>query len=204
MSRAADSYKTAIMPDGCRDLIIKRNSKNEPVWFVTDMAVQSESVSVAAGDCYNGFRLCPGVRVEQESLLACLQDDFTDGEIIERLHDCVVSKVNVADALACLSEGVASIAEAAALIGVQTRSLQRLLKRETGQGPAFWMRLARVRRAAAKIPKAGALADLAYDMGYSDQAHMTREFRHWLGATPRRIQRDATWIPQHLGLGYGA
>lgn len=31
------------------------------------------------------------------------------------------------------------------------------------------------------------LAELAVDHGFADQAHMTREFRQWLGTTPTRV-----------------
>jgi AraC-like DNA-binding protein len=82
--------------------------------------------------------------------------------------------------------------------------LQRLLKQQTGRSPVFWLRLARVRRAASRLAHPRNLAELAYDMGYADQAHMTREFRYWLGATPRQISHDTGWLAQHLGLGYGA
>jgi AraC-like DNA-binding protein len=35
------------------------------------------------------------------------------------------------------------------------------------------------------------LARLAFDAGYSDQPHMTREFRRYSGQTPSRFAREA-------------
>ena len=196
--------ETQVLPDGCRDLIIKHGAGDAPVWFITDMAKTSETVSSHRGDHYNGFRLRLGVRIDQAGLMASLREGLSDTDIMERLHSYVREGPAVSEALARLADGRLSVAKAAADLGVQTRSLQRLLKRSTGQTPAFWMRLARVRRAAHAMLKAGSLAELAYDMGYADQAHMTREMRHWLGVTPRQIKRDAGWHQQHLGLGYGA
>uniref|UniRef100_UPI00135ACF58 AraC family transcriptional regulator n=1 Tax=Agromyces humi TaxID=1766800 RepID=UPI00135ACF58 len=40
--------------------------------------------------------------------------------------------------------------------------------------------------AALAAPDAPALADLAADLGFADQAHLTREFRAVIGETPRR------------------
>lgn len=191
------------MPDGCRDLIIKHAAGAAPVWFISEIAKTSAPVHSKIGDRYNGFRLRPGVQIDQAGLMASLEDGLTDASIKERLHSYVLDNPAVSEALACLADTRAGVAQAAADLGVQTRSLQRLLKRSTGQTPAFWLRLARVRRAASSMMQAGSLAERAYDMGYADQAHMTREVRHWLGVTPRSIRRNAGWGPAHLRPGYG-
>lgn len=196
--------ETHVLPDGCRDLIVKHGAGAAPVWFITDIAKTSTLVQSTCWDRYNGFRLLPGVQIDQAALLTSLEDGLTDAAITERLESYVIEIPAVSEALACLSEAKTGVDKAAADLGVQTRSLQRLLLRKTGKTPVFWMRLARVRRAAVGAAKTNTLVELAYDMGYADQSHMTREFRHWLRATPRQIQRDADWGTQHLGLGYGA
>lgn len=192
-----------VLPDGCRDLIFKYTTGAAPVHFVTDVAAGCDMVDVRAQDRYDGFRLQPGVRIDQVGLLASLQDGLTKDEIVDRLQTYVTRAGHVSEALACLALGLGTVAAVAADLGVQPRSLQRLLRRETGWAPVFWLRLARVRRAALQVVPLRSLADVAYDIGYADQAHMTREFRHWLGVTPRQIQRDANWSAQHLGPGYG-
>ena len=35
------------------------------------------------------------------------------------------------------------------------------------------------------------LVDIALSAGYSDQAHLTREMRRWLGLTPGALRRQA-------------
>ena len=189
-----------ILPDGCRDLIFTPAVG----WFITDLAQRCEQVDLQPDDSYNGFRLRPGVQVDQAGLLASLSGDLTQDAILERLQTYVSPMANVTEALSRLSNEVANVAQAAADLGVQTRSLQRLLKQRTGHSPIFWLRLARVRRAASRLAHPPNLAELAYDMGYADQAHMTREFRIWLGATPHLISRDTGWLAQHFGPGYGA
>lgn len=199
-TQAETGHIATILPDGCRDLIFTPTAG----WFVTDLAKVCAQVNIKPDDCYNGFRLRPGVQVEQAGLLASLSDDLTHDAILERLQTYVTPVANVTEALSCLSSGVQNVAQAAVDLGVQTRSLQRLLKQKTGRSPVFWLRLARVRRAASRLTGQQNLAELSYDMGYADQAHMTREFRIWLGATPRQISHDTGWLAQHLGLGYGA
>ena len=195
---------TTVLPDGCRDLIIWRGKGARPQCFVTDLATGCDQVPVSAGDHFNGFRLHPGVRIDVDGLLASLEDGLDDVVIKERLHDYATPLPQVSEALACLASGVSSVADAAAMLGVRLRSLQRLLKRETGQAPIFWLRLARARQAVARLGHAGALADLAYSCGYADQAHMTREFRHWFGTTPHHVRADAGWLARNFVAGYGA
>ncbi len=189
-----------ILPDGCRDLIFTPAAG----WFITDLAKTCEQVALQPDDSYDGYRLRPGVQMDQAGLLASLSDDMTHDAILERLQTYVTPAANVTEALSRLSNGADNVAQAAADLGVQTRSLQRLLKQQTGRSPVFWLRLARVRRAASRLGRPRNLAELAYDLGYADQAHMTREFRSWLGVTPRQISHDAGWLTQHLRLGYGA
>ncbi len=195
---------TTVLPDGCRDLIIWRGKGMRPHCFVTDLATGCDKVPVSAGDHFNGFRLHPGVQVDVDGLLASLEDGLDDVAINERLHDYATPLPQVVEALACLASGVTSVADAAAILGVRLRSLQRLLKRETGQAPVFWLRLARARQAVSRLGHAGALADLACDAGYADQAHMTREFRRWFGTTPHRIRADAGWVTRNFVASYGA
>jgi len=192
-----------VLPDGCRDLIFKHSSGQKPLWFVSDLAAGCSQVNLQPLDYYNGFRLQPGVRLDQAGLLASLETGLDDAAIKDRLESFTKPVANVRQALDCLSGTCQSVAKAAAALGVHPRSLQRLLKRETAKPPAFWLRLARVRKAVARISPTGNLAALAYDLGFSDQPHMTREFRHWFNATPNQIKQNSSWCAQNLGLGYG-
>ncbi len=73
------------MPDGCRDLIVKQSARAAPVWFFTDVASTSKQVRGARLDHYNGFRLMPGVQIDQAGLIASLDGELTDAAIKERL-----------------------------------------------------------------------------------------------------------------------
>jgi len=201
---AAESSVTSVLPDGCRDLIIKQSKGCAPICFISDLANSFDQVEMQAGDCFNGFRLQPGARINADGLLGAIADGQTDAQIKERLHDFVTQTPNVSEALACLSGGITNVAQAAADLGVQPRSLQRLLKQQTQKTPAFWLRLAKARKAVLRITPFSNLADLSYDLGFADQPHMTREFRHWFGVTPRKVKTDTGWKTQNLRLGYGA
>jgi AraC-like DNA-binding protein len=72
--------------------------------------------------------------------------------------------------------------------GISVRSLQRLFADYVGVGPKWVMRRARLHEAAAQADS-GELIDwaaLAADLGYADQAHLTREFTATIGVPPTR------------------
>jgi AraC-like DNA-binding protein len=78
------------------------------------------------------------------------------------------------------------------------RRLQRLFAEYVGAPPKYVLRRARLHEAAARADDAasGAGVDwaaLAADLGYSDQAHLTRDFTAAVGAPPGRYAggRDA-------------
>jgi len=72
--------------------------------------------------------------------------------------------------------------------GLSVRSLQRLFADYVGVGPKWVMRRARLHEAAERADS-GHVIDwgaLAADLGYADQAHLTRDFTATIGVTPAR------------------
>ncbi len=197
----ADS--TVVVPDGCRDLILHILPHQRPAWFVTDLADSTYAVPGTVGECYWGFRMQPGTQVDTDRLLALLQarpwNDAHDA--LPLLHDCTVLDARVADALQSLAR-YSQVAQAARELGVSERTLQRLVLSATGRPPAYWKCLARVRRAAQALPEASSLADCAADHGYTDQAHMSREFRRWLGRAPAAVAASPQWMAAVSAAGY--
>ncbi len=71
-------------------------------------------------------------------------------------------------------------------LGCSERAVQRALRSTLGHGPkwvARWVRLQEVTRLLSQDP-APALSEVAYSLGYTDQAHLTNDFRDAVGATP--------------------
>ena len=194
----------SVIPDGCRDLIMHVAPGAAPYWFVSSLDARTYTVSIGAGAFMKGFRLRPGARINEERLLASVQRRHCrDEEIRDRISGFTCLPPRVAGALDCLASGVGSINEAAARLGVSRRSLQRLLKRETGPPPAFWLMLARVRRAARTVSEQLPLAEIAALHGYADQAHMSRDFRRWLNVSPSELRSGSSILTQLSQPGYG-
>lgn len=107
----------------------------------------------------------------------------------------------VRDADSALAETVAAriaadptatrVSELAAGCGLGMRQLQRLFAEHVGVGPKWVIRRFRLHEAAGRAAS-GTDVDwvaLANDLGYSDQAHFTRDFTAIVGTSPARYAR---------------
>jgi AraC-like DNA-binding protein len=68
------------------------------------------------------------------------------------------------------------------------RELQRACRRWLGVTPKAFLRIERAWAARDAIRAGTSLAAIAADLGYSDQAHLTRDVRELLGVTPRQLR----------------
>ncbi|MFV0260149.1 MAG: helix-turn-helix domain-containing protein [Acidimicrobiales bacterium] len=79
--------------------------------------------------------------------------------------------------------------------GVSVRSLQRHFDRHVGAGPSFVIRRWRIIEAAEAVRSSvgdewPGWSTVAARLGYADQAHLSRDFRHCLGVTPSEYLRQ--------------
>ncbi|NUR85688.1 MAG: AraC family transcriptional regulator [Nonomuraea sp.] len=103
-----------------------------------------------------------------------------------------------AAALVDLAEGDVSITrvdELAARSGRSVRSLQRLFRDYVGIAPKWVIRRFRLHEAADRVYQGLDLATLAAELGYTDQAHLTRDFTATLGMPPAAYARLGTATP---------
>ena len=71
---------------------------------------------------------------------------------------------------------------------VSARSIQRHFQHATGLSPHRVEQIERARAAAVRLRAGEAIADVAYELGYSDQPHLTREVKRLTGYTPGQAQ----------------
>ena len=86
--------------------------------------------------------------------------------------------------------GLRRVAQLAQVSGLPERRLQRLFADYVGVSPKWVMRRARLHEAALRTEADGPAsvdwATLAADLGYADQAHLSRDFTATLGVPPTR------------------
>lgn len=94
-----------------------------------------------------------------------------------------------------IEEGGANTpAEAAARLSVSTRTLERMTHRYIGLPPAAIIRRRRLQEAAQAVREKPelTLSVIAADLGYTDHAHLTADFRSVLGFTPSGYRTESS------------
>lgn len=200
---AQEARELLIMPDGCRDIIVHRGALGGRRSLVSPLMPVPERLAIHKGDRYLGVRLKPGARINH-ALLSKAPTPQCLPELIELAQEASALSVDVTEALSCLGK-TPSPSGAAQELGVSLRTLQRHTLRNTGRPPDFWRRLARARKAARLVLSGGCFTEIAFDCCFADQAHMTRELKHWFTMTPgllaggRHDSGHAAWGVCHPG-----
>jgi AraC-like DNA-binding protein len=163
-------------------------------------------------------RVVPGVRVFgplAEKTRQAIMYAETDAEMVggaeSLLFSCLPERDPVASQVAELVSLITSDAslrrvdQLAVVCGMSMRSLQRLFGDYVGVSPKWVMRRARLHEAALRADGGEPVdwAALAIDLGYADQAHLTREFTATIGVPPSRYRSlflgrfglDVRWRP---------
>jgi len=77
------------------------------------------------------------------------------------------------------------LADLAAVAGVGTFRLLRAFRKVHGVPPHRYQLAQRIEHAKRLIrDQAGPLAAIAFETGFADQSHLTRNFKRWAGVTP--------------------
>jgi AraC-like DNA-binding protein len=179
---------SVVLPDGCVDLVVLScGSKGHEVLHITDWDFAPRLVRLDAGTCLTGYRLRPGIILDLAEFKIASHDVSSLETAIEDFtrYDQEISEI--IDAL-CLTDS--SVHGLARQQGVSERTLQRRFRDLSLPTPAFWRQLGRARRAVQALQCHVPLAEIAASYGYSDQAHMTREFVRWFGRTPVQLRRN--------------
>ncbi len=90
--------------------------------------------------------------------------------------------------------GTSAIEGVAARLGVTRRTLQRRLAREGVTFAELSQAMLRAEAAELLQQRNVPIADIAYQLGYSDPAHFTRAFRRWTNEAPNRWRRTITGL----------
>jgi AraC-like DNA-binding protein len=89
---------------------------------------------------------------------------------------------------------ITRVAQVAVLAELTVRSLQRLFADYVGAGPKWVIQRCRLQDAAAAVVAADSIdwAGLAEELGFADQAHLTRAFTATIGVPPAAYARQAS------------
>jgi AraC-like DNA-binding protein len=203
-----------VLPDGCIDVIWTRGAGAQIVGANTTAFV----VPVASGTYMLGARLRLGtapallgvpaepVRDERVSvelalgprgvvLDSALADSRSPvrtlhGWLSDRAARAEVPDPLVAAAVRRLGRSADDVAGLAHELGVSDRGLRRRVSAAIGYGPKRLGRVLRLRRALTAARAGENLGRVAFDAGYADQAHFSRECCELAGVPPTAVLSD--------------
>lgn len=83
-----------------------------------------------------------------------------------------------------------SIADLSAQANLSDFHLLRVFKQSTGFTPNDYLNHVRINAAKTGVVSGKALSELAQECGFSNQSHMNRTFKKWVGMTPGQYRKD--------------
>ena len=179
-----------MLPDGCRDVIVRTGAGVPPSLFYTALDQSAYQIHLSPNTHFIGVRLFPGVKLDERVLSKINPEDS------EQFYELVFNALSkpseeAVEVLEAISSHHCSVSALSNQLAVSERTIRRLITREIGWSPSRWISLARVRNAAKEIVfgKAG-LAEIAYQHGFADQPHMSREVRRWFQRSPLQMRGD--------------
>lgn len=110
---------------------------------------------------------------------------------VRALHPGIAAALTRMDALG-------SVRAAVEISGVSHRHFIAQFRDAVGLTPKAWLRVQRFQRALQQLRRGGALAAVAADAGYSDQAHFSRDFVAFSGVTPTAYRSRRPAQANHL------
>lgn len=85
--------------------------------------------------------------------------------------------------------------------GYSHRHFIHLFRSSVGLAPKVFCRVRRFQRALVRLSAGDLITEVAFEAGYSDQAHLTREFHELAGLTPGEYRRSDSRRPGHVAIG---
>ncbi|GAA1930050.1 helix-turn-helix domain-containing protein [Nocardioides lentus] len=168
-----------------------------PVTGLTDTAIDLGAVPTLDGDALttevraamaedpHSSTAHAAVVAAYETRLRRLLPVDPEGEVVNGLVDWLAAHPEVV-----------RVRDVAAGVGLSERALQRLVVRRTGLTPKWLLQRRRLHEAVLRLKAGGtSLATTAADLGYTDQAHFTHDFRTVTGMTPGEYLADQPGTP---------
>lgn len=111
---------------------------------------------------------------------------------LDPAHDPMIARVNELVRVAQEDGTILRVEGLASRAGISARSLHRLFEKYVGVSSKWIVRRARVQGAADRVARGESVdwAAVAAELGYSDQAHLIRDFRAQIGVTPAAYARS--------------
>lgn len=164
--------------------------------WIDDVSALTDTTLPAAGIIPLGDTLARDIADAARTSLSAAVDVLASG-LLGALHDRPEERIATAREVARIARvaetdrTIRRVADLAALAGSTPRTLQRLFARYAGVSPTWVIRRFRLLEAAEFVRDGEHVewSAVAADLGYSDQAHLVRDFTANIGTSPAAYAR---------------
>lgn len=170
-----DSFVVEISPFALNALL-----KTDDASIITDRRIPLESL---VGPSIRGLhdRLAAATNEQRVSIISHWINRQVEGSAqAVDLSQAAISLINA-------SQGTIAIGDLSLHLGVSRRWVEKKFLREVGLTPKQYARIVRCQAATRALDTGEGLSVLSTALGYTDQPHMTREFKNLLGMSPRGV-----------------
>jgi len=188
--------RSVVAADASVDVVVWLGERG-PRLSVERATIEALHLDLSEDDEVLGVRLVPGHGEPLRPLERLLAGEaaalWRRGDLDARaLEDLVAARLCAPPAV--VSDFVEAAREQRGglrLSGPGERALQRAARAWLGLRPKTLLRIERARAAARALARGETAVDVALDLGFADQPHLTRELRALLGRTPSEIFKTA-------------
>jgi AraC-like DNA-binding protein len=154
--------------------------------FLAAVYQSSSTVRVIPGNEWRGLTDKINPKIQAENYLGAVADveDFLIGKLLTANFD--LKQIQMAAQMLYREKGQFRVSELAEYCDLSARQLERQFQNIVGVSPktlARTIRFEEIRNRLMFNPETS-LTDLAYEFGYTDQAHFIRDFKEFTGKTP--------------------
>lgn len=178
-----------VYPDGCFDLVITIKADKNKI-ILTGIWDEKQDVEVIKDEVQLGIRF---KRRALDQFFTIKLKDIRNKIIL--FHENMLARPMTFDSIYDLREPE-QIIEELIFIGLlevtsddfiyySERHLRRLSKEKYGISPILFERIMRFRKAKELLEEGEKVLTIVHELGYSDQSHFTKEFKHFTGMTPK-------------------
>lgn len=199
---ASEITSRTVLADPCISIILVKSDESAEV-ILRGPETKPRSDTLLPGYTWTGIRLQPGIRLKNfpthqytngfrtlpadskgrfrfEGTLLQFPGFENVEQLIERMYDLGYISGEVMHSQALSKQGMSS------------KSYARLVKRTTGLSPYKLHQLQRISEALRLLRQGMPAASVATELGFADQAHLTRAAKQFLGTPPKRCSGGST------------
>lgn len=194
---ASEITSRTVLADPCISIILVRSASGSEV-LLRGPRTKPRSEILIPGYTWTAIRLQPGVQLKNfsaEQLFDSSQALPTDNDARFQFEGATLQFPSFRNAEQLIEQmqslglinGEAMDSKECPRQGLSSKSYSRLVKRTTGLSPHKLRQLQRIHEALRLLKQGVPATTVAVDLGFVDQAHLTRAAKQFLGHTPKEL-----------------